>query len=141
MIALDTNLLVYAHRARVPEHRAARRAIEQAAATAGWGIAAPSLPEFWAVVTHPGAAGRPSSPRQAAGFIRALAAAGAEIWLPGPGFGERLIRLAEDLGVTGPRVFDLQIALVAFEGGATELWTHDRAFVTIPGLVVRDPLA
>lgn len=72
---------------------------------------------------------------------RIRSAAATEIWLPGPGFGERLIRLAEDLGVTGPRVFDLQIALVAFEGGATELWTYDRAFVTIPGLPVRDPLA
>jgi uncharacterized protein len=141
MIALDTNLLVYAHRARVPEHRAARKAIEQAAASDGWGIAAPSVPEFWAVVTHPEAAGRPSSPAQATGFIRALVAAGAEIWLPGPGFGDRLLLLAQDLGVHGPRVFDLQIALVAFEGGATELWTHDKAFVRIPGLAVRDPLA
>jgi uncharacterized protein len=141
VIALDTNLLVYAHRARVPEHRAARKAIEQAAASEGWGIAVPSLPEFWAVVTHPDAAGRPSSPEQASAFIRALAAAGAEIWLPGPGFGDRLLRIAHDLGVSGPRIFDLQIALVAFESGATELWTHDRAFVKIPGLAVRDPLA
>ena len=141
MIAIDTNLLVYAHRARVPEHRAARRAIEQAAASDGWGIAAPSVPEFWAVVTHPEAAGRPSSPAQASGFIRALTAAGAEIWLPGPGFADRLLQVAGDLGVSGPRVFDLQIALVAFEGGATELWTHDKAFVKIPGLAVRDPLA
>ena len=140
MIAIDTNLLVYAHRSRVPEHRAARSAIEQAAASGSWGMAASSLPEFWAVVTHPQAAGRPSSPAQASGFVRALAAAGAEIWLPGPGFGDRLLQLAADLGVTGPRVFDLQIALCAFESGATELWTHDRAFVKIPGLAVRDPL-
>lgn len=140
MIAIDTNLLVYAHRSRVPEHRAARKAIEQAAASGSWGMAASSLPEFWAVVTHPQAAGRPSSPAQASGFIRALTAAGAEIWLPGPGFGDRLLQLAADLGVAGPRVFDLQIALCAFESGATELWTHDRAFVKIPGLAVRNPL-
>jgi hypothetical protein len=48
--------------------------------------------------------------------------------------------VAADLAVSGPRVFDLQIAMAAFEGGATEIWTHDRAFVTVPGLRVRDPL-
>ena len=141
MIALDTNLLVYAHRSQVAEHRAARRAIDAAAGRGvGWGMAAASLPEFWAIATHPAASGRPSTPHQASGFIRALVAAGAEVWLPGPGFGDRLLQLAADLKVTGPRVFDLQIALTAFESGATELWTHDKGFVKIPGLVVRDPL-
>jgi predicted nucleic acid-binding protein len=62
------------------------------------------------------------------------------IWLPGPGFGDRLLQVASDLDVSGPRVFDLQIALTAFEGGATELWTHDAAFATVPGLRVADPL-
>src|ERR1700690_1385205 len=39
VIAVDTNLLVYAHRAGCPEHDAARRAIEDAANDAGgWGI-------------------------------------------------------------------------------------------------------
>jgi hypothetical protein len=36
--------------------------------------------------------------------------------------------------VSGNRVFDLQIALCAFEGGARELWSHDARFVTMPGL-------
>jgi len=141
MIAIDTNLLVYAHRARTPEHKRARKAIELASANArGWGMAAAVLPEFWSVVTHPASEGRPSTPKQAAAFIRALTDAGAMIWLPGPGFGERLLQTASALAVSGPRIFDLQIALAAFEGGATELWTHDAAFVTVPGLRVRDPL-
>ena len=38
------------------------------------------------------------------------------------------------------RVFDLQIGLTAFDNGAHEIWTHDGAFVRIPGLRVRDPL-
>ena len=70
-----------------------------------------------------------------------LVAAGAAIWLPGPGFGERLLQVARDLDVSGPRIFDLQIALTAFEGGATEIWTHDADFVSVPGLRVHDPLA
>ncbi len=48
--------------------------------------------------------------------------------------------MAADLGVTGVRVFDLQIGLCALDSGATELWTHDRGFVKIPGLAVHDPL-
>jgi toxin-antitoxin system PIN domain toxin len=141
MIAIDTNLLVYAHRERTPQHRKARKAIEQASTSPrGWGMASAVLPEFWSVVTHPTSEGRPSTPGQASAFIRALTDAGALIWLPGPGFGERLLQTASALAVSGPRIFDLQIALSAFEGGATELWTHDAAFITVPGLRVRDPL-
>jgi toxin-antitoxin system PIN domain toxin len=141
VIAIDTNLLIYSHRTRTPEHLRARAAIERAAASdRGWGLAAAVLPEFWSVVTHPASEGRPSSPAQAAAFVRALTNAGAAIWLPGPGFGERLLQAARDLGVAGPRVFDLQIALTAFEGGATEIWTHDTSFVSVPGLRVHHPL-
>ena len=141
MIAIDTNLLVYAHRSRTPEHARARKAIERAArGRDGWGIAAPSLTEFWAIATHPASQGRPSTPTQAAAFVAALVKAGAQIWLPGPGFGGRLLQVATDLEVVGARVFDLQIALTAFEGGATDLWTHDTRFVKIPGLRLHDPL-
>jgi uncharacterized protein len=142
MIAIDTNLLVYAHRERTPQHKRARKAIERAAASSrGWGMSAAALPEFWSVVTHPSSEGGPSTPAQAAAFVRALTDAGAVVWLPGPGFGERLLQTASGLAVSGPRIFDLQIALTAFEGGATELWTHDGAFITVPGLRLFDPLA
>ncbi len=142
MIAIDTNLLVYAHRATVAEHRRARRAIESAANDPrGWGISQPVVAEFWAVVTHAAASGRPSRPAEAAAFVRALVIeGGAQLWSAGPGFPERLIALATDRNVQGPRIFDLQIALTAFDNGATELWTRDHAFVTVPGLQIVDPL-
>ena len=50
-----------------------------------------------------------------------------------PGRG-RLAQLAGELSVVGPRIFDLQIGLMAFEGGATKLWTADRRFASPPGL-------
>ena len=53
---------------------------------------------------------------------------------------ERLTRVAGDRKIEGSRIFDLQIALVSFEGGASEIWTHDRHFVSLPGLPARDPL-
>ena len=140
MIALDTNLLVYGHRSAVPESEAAREAIGRASASAtGWGFSLPVVGEFWSVVTHPGAPDRPSTGDEARRFIMALQSAGAEIWMPGAGFALRLTRLAEDLSVSGPRIFDLQIALTAFEAGAAELWTADRGFTSVPELPVIYP--
>jgi predicted nucleic acid-binding protein len=142
MIALDTNLLVYAYLAAIPEHQAARRAIESAVQNdAGWGIALPTVTEFWCVTTHPRCSSGPAKPAQARTFItNLLEDGGGNLWQPGADFGQRLFQLADDLKVLGPRIFDLQIALVAFENGATEIWSHDRNFVTVPGLHVRDPL-
>ena len=60
--------------------------------------------------------------------------------IPGPDFKNRFLRLADALGVTGPRVFDLQIALIALENGAREIWTHDQNFLSTKGLRVYDPL-
>lgn len=71
------------------------------------------------MVTHPAAVGRPSSPEQATGFLRSLAQHGGMlIWAPGHGFDDRLLQMAVGLDVSGPRIFDLQIALTAFEHGA-----------------------
>jgi predicted nucleic acid-binding protein len=73
-------------------------------------------------------------------FLDALWAAGAVCWLPLPGFERRLTAVAAAQGVRGLRIFDCQIALMALECGATELWTHDHGFHALPGLPVRDPL-
>lgn len=142
VIAVDSNLLVYAHRARVPQHRAARRALQQASADGrGWGIPLPCIAEFWSVVTQPASVGGPATPAEARSFLVALVReAEAAIWLPGDNFWDRLTQMAEDLRIHAARVFDLQVALVAFENGATELWTHDADFVSLPGLRVYDPL-
>jgi toxin-antitoxin system PIN domain toxin len=141
MIAIDTNLLVYAHRAQTPEHGRARAALEQASQQPdGWGFAGASVLEFWAVVTHPSATGRPSTPAEARAFIGALVAAGARILRPSARTDARLLAEAERLGCAGPRVFDLAIALTVVEHGATALWTHDRRFVSVPGLDIVDPL-
>jgi len=142
LIAIDTNLLVYAHRRGVPEHQAAQAAIARAAADArGWGLALSSAVEFWHVVTHPRAVGGPAAPAVATAYIDALRRAGARLWAPGPSMWERLSRAAERHAVQGGRIFDLQIALTALDGGATEMWTHDADFVRVRGLRLRDPLA
>ena len=61
MVALDANLLVYAHRSSVAQSDAARAAITTAAGTPdGWGFSLAVVLEFWSVVTHP-ATPRPST--------------------------------------------------------------------------------
>ena len=140
MIAIDTNILVYAHRAGSTEHASARHALERA--TGGdWGIALASVVEFVAVVTQRSLRGGPSTVEQAGKFIRTLEDAGAAICVPGASFPGRLVSAAERLGVTGRAVFDLQIALTVADAGATTIWTHDRGFLHLPGLRVEDPLA
>jgi toxin-antitoxin system PIN domain toxin len=142
MIAIDTNLLVYAQRRQTAQHRAAQKALERASADRrGWGIPLCCIAEFWSVVTHPASVGGPSPAKEAQGFLRALiVTGGANIWAPGAGFWERLTQLASDTKIAGARVFDLQVALIALENGATELWSHDRGFARLPGLLVHDPL-
>lgn len=93
------------------------------------------------MVTHPSRSGRPSTAAQASAFIQSLISEGdAQVWLPGPDLVDQLMQLAVELKIAGPRIFDLEIALTAFENGAREIWTHDRNFVAIPGLRVVDPL-
>ena len=142
MIAVDTNLLVYAHRKATPEHKSAQRALEQAAANeAGWGFSLGNVLEFWSVVTHPEAKGRPSTPSEARKFLRNLVdQGGASLWVSAQGLETRVLDTATRMGVVGPRVFDLQIAMTALDNGATEMWTHDAGFVRLPGLPVHDPL-
>jgi hypothetical protein len=96
--------------------------------------------EFWAVVTHEANQRRPSHPDEAAEYLGALIEAGAKILPPRPGMLERLLRLAAENDILGARIFDLQIALTAYEAGAAEIWPHDKRFVSHPELPVRDPL-
>ena len=142
MIAIDTNLLIYAHRSLCPEHQKAKTSIEKAAANdSGWGVALPSLSEFWTVVTHPGCEGGPSTAERAEGFLTALIeTAGMQIFLPNETFPARLIKAARDFDIQGVRKFDLQIALLSIGAGARELWTHDSGFIKLRGINVIDPL-
>jgi len=142
LIALDTNLLVYAHRSACPEHASARRAIEEAAGSGQeWGIPSACVFEFWSVVTHPASVGGASRPSAARGFIHALIETAGAVLLPPPAaLVPRCLQLADQLNVHGPRIFDLQISLTALEAGVSEIWTHDAGFVGLPGIRIRDPL-
>lgn len=142
MIAVDTNLLVYAHREDSPFHERASDCLAVLAqGRAAWAIPWPCLHEFIAIVTHPKVY-RPPSP---------LAAAldQVEAWLESPtllllgesaGYWPQLRSLLVSGRVAGPLVHDARIAALALEHGVRELWSADRDLGRFAPLKVRNPL-
>ena len=71
MIAVETNLLVYAHRRDSPWHDAAQRVLAQLASSrAAWAIPWSCLHEFVGIVTHPRIYSPPSTREEALDQVR-----------------------------------------------------------------------
>lgn len=142
MIAVDTNILVYAHRADSEWHDRASAAIRALAeGRAAWAIPWPCLHEFLAVVTHPRIFNPPTPSAQAIEQIDA--------WLESPvvvllsesgGHWAQLRSLIEAGRITGPVVHDARIAAMCLEHGVRELLSADRDFSRFPALTLRNPL-
>ncbi|MBI2396892.1 MAG: PIN domain-containing protein [Xanthomonadales bacterium] len=142
MIALDTNVLVYAHRHDSPFHEAARQAVATLAeGRASWAIAWPCLHEFFSITTHPRIYAPPSTPAQAVLQIDA--------WLSSPSLvllaendehWPQLRGLIEKSRLQGPMVHDARIAALCLSHGVRELWSADRDFSRYAGLRTRNPL-
>jgi uncharacterized protein len=142
MIAVDTQILVFAHRGDTPWHgRANQRIAELAELGVKWAIPMHCLVEFYAKVTHPRLYKPPSTPAQATDQI--------EAWLEAP----TLMVLGDDVRtwsamrplldaaqIVGEQTYDARIAAVCLQHGVTELWTNDRDFLRFPALRVRNPL-
>ncbi|WGX95895.1 TA system VapC family ribonuclease toxin [Nocardioides sp. L-11A] len=142
MIALDTNILVYAHRADAPHHHGARTAVEGIARSGDrFGVPWPCMHEFLAITTHPRIYDPPSSPEQALGAVRALADLPSIALLgEGPDHLAVLSGLLTSGAVRGPKVHDARIAAICLAHGVSELWTADRDFSYFPSLRTRNPL-
>jgi toxin-antitoxin system PIN domain toxin len=142
VIAVDTNILVYAHRRDSSRHAAARDAVGQLAeGRAPSAIPWPCLHEFLAIVTDPRIY-RPPTPLTLA--IDQISA-----WLESP----TLVPLAENDSywealqtclatgkAVGPQVHDARVAALCLAHGVRELWTDDRDFGRYPSLAVSNPL-
>ena len=142
MIALDTNLLVYAHREDSPWHeRAFERILELAEGRSSWAIPWPCIHEFLAIVTHPRIYNPPTPLPLGIDQIDA--------WLEAPnlstlseseGYWPELRTSIKNGQVIGPQIHDARIAALCQLHGVRELWTADRDFSRFPGLTVRNPL-
>ena len=142
MIAVDTNILVYAHREDSPFHDAAfRRVAELAEGPAVWAIPWPCVHEFLAIVTHPRIYAPPTPLARALDQVDAwlesptlaLLAESAEHW-------PTLRGLLEDGRVVGPQIHDARVAALCRQHGVRELWSADRDFSRFAGLAVVNPL-
>jgi toxin-antitoxin system PIN domain toxin len=142
VIALDTNLLVYAHRRDSQWHAAAADIVRTLAeGVTPWAIPWPCLHEFLAIVTHPRIYA-PPTPLTAA-------IAQVEAWLASP----TLVTIGEDTGYwpdlaatlraarsTGGQVHDARVAAICLHHRVSALWSADRDFSRFPALQVRNPL-
>jgi toxin-antitoxin system PIN domain toxin len=142
MIAVDTNILVYAHREDSSFHDAASRVVRQLAeGRAAWGIPWPCIHEFLAIVTHPRIYLPPTPLPAAVDQVDA--------WLESPS----LALLGETLDhwpalkplllqgrIQGAQVHDARVAAIAIAHGVRELWTADRDFSRFDALTVKNPL-
>ncbi len=144
MIAVDTNILVYAHRPGSSFHaRAAAVVRGLAEGGAPWALPWPCLHEFFSVVTS--ARAFPADPTPPAVALDQIAA-----WSESPTVRvlaetsqhlRTLGGLLTAAGLAGPAVHDAKIAAICSDHGVRVLLTMDRDFSRFPALTTRSLLA
>lgn len=142
LIAVDTNILVYAHRADSPFHDRARSAIEALASGAReWAIPWPCAHEFFAVVTHPRIYKTATPAETAFAQLRALGTLANLAFIGETDeYLQHLESLALQAQTRGGAIHDARIAAICVSHGVAELWSADRDFSRFPQIVVRNPL-
>ena len=142
MIAVDTNILVYAHREDSPWHDRALACVTGLANSgAPWAITWASLHEFLAIVTHPRIYNPPTP--------LAVALAALEAWQASPslrllgegqGYFETLAQQATAGRIQGSKIHDARIASICLHHGIKTLWSADRDLASFPALRCENPL-
>jgi hypothetical protein len=142
VIAVDTNLLVYAHRPESPLHSRALDVLEGlAGGQRAWGIPIHCLVEFAAVVSSGRLWKEPSRVEHIADQVA--------VWIESPScrlladdetVWEHTLALARRGLSTGGAWYDARIAGVCLAHGVTEFWTADRDYTRFPALRTRNPL-
>jgi uncharacterized protein len=142
MIAVDTNILVHAHRRDGQWHDAAAIIVKSLAeGSALWAIPWPCMHEFISVVTHRKIYQPASTLAQAFNQI--------EQWCMSPKLkllGESnshiktLAQLSHAANISGAMVHDARIAAICLDHGVSELWSADRDFSRFPQIKVKNPL-
>ena len=142
MLAVDTNVLVYAHRREATEHPAALARLRQlVAGPDAWAIPWPCVYEFFSVVTNPRIwKTKASTPSQAWAQVDAWAGA-PNLRLLGEtdGFLAVLERLVTNPRVRGPVVHDARVAALCLAHGVEALLSRDRDFTLFPELATLNP--
>lgn len=143
MIAVDTNLLVYAHRADSQWHEPADACVAMLAESgAAWAIPWPCVHEFLSIVTHPRVYDPPTPLADALVQVECWRESPTVSFLgETPRYWEELRPLLELGRVQGGLVHDARVAALCLQHGVSELWSADRDFGRFPALRVVNPLA
>ena len=142
MIAVDTNLLVYAHREDSPWHETAyARIVELSEGQGPWAIPWPCVHEFLSIITHPRIYDPPTPLERAIDQVEAWFESPSLVLISEPeGYWANLRPLLQKGRVSGPQIHDARVAALCRAHGVRELWTADRDFNRFPGLPARNPL-
>ena len=142
MIAVDSNVLIYAHRRDSRWHARARDCVRDlAGGRTAWAIPWPCLHEFLAIVTHRRVYAPPSPMASAIEQIGAWMESPSLVLIGEPRDHWSILRGQLAAGqVHGPRVHDARIAAICVGHGVRELLTADRDFSRFPSLTTRNPL-
>lgn len=138
MIAVDTNILVYAHREEFAEHPLALTRLRALAeGDEAWAVPVFVLGEFLRVVTHPRILRPPSPLDQAVAAVRGLLESPSlRVLRPGGRYWRLLEEAIVDARAVGNLVVDAEIVAVCREHGATTILTEDRDFRRFRGITV-----
>ena len=141
MIAIDTNILVYARRAESAHHAAAARLLRDLAeGDAPWALPWPCVYEFLRVVTHPRVFDPPTPLEAALEDLDSLLDSPSLLLLgEGPSHPSHMFRTLESGRASGNLAHDAHIAALSIEHGVSELWSTDGDFSRFPGLSSRNP--
>ena len=142
MIAVDTNILVYAHRTDSPFHAAAAKRITELAEGSGaWAIPWPCVHELLAIVTNPRIYDPPTAIAVALDYLESLFQSPNLVLLSETDLHWKALRELMAVGrIAGGRVHDARIAAICIQHGVRELWSADRDFSRFPDLTVVNPL-
>jgi len=141
VIALDTNILVYARREEAPHHNEARKLLKELAeGEEPWALPWPCVYEFLRVVTHPRVFDPPTALEIALDDLASLFEAPSLVLLgEGPRHPAHLLHTFQAGHAVGNLAHDAHIAVLVTEHGVSELWTTDRDFARFPSVRVRNP--
>ena|SRR5437899_4171092 len=142
MVAVDTNLLVYAHREDADWHdEASAVLLELANGNERWAIPWPCVHEFLAIVTHPNIYKPPTPLKTACEAVRGWMTSPVHAFIgEGTGYFDKLEEIALAAKVANGAVHDARIAAICRHHGVTELWSADRDFSRFHNFKVRNPL-
>ena len=142
MIAVDTNILVYAHRAESPFHEQAFECLRGLAEGAKpWGIPVGCVHEFLSIVTNARIFAPASRHGEALLQVDAwLASPQAHLLHSGTQHWRILSELARKAKLQAGQFHDARIAAVCIENGVSVLWSADRDFGRFKALKTVNPL-